>query len=89
MTSNKFKIGVGVVTFYLTYVLVVSRLLRLYFSGIVDNIIYEGWHMERILVLCEAVRSARIIENFQKEEEFYFELIDLMRYPRMLKKMTG
>ena len=68
LTSNKFKIGIGIITFYLTYVLLVSRLLRFYFSGIVDNIIYEGWHVEKILVLCEAVRSARILENFRKEE---------------------
>jgi len=30
--------------------------------------------MDSILILCEAVREARIVENFLEEESFYFEL---------------
>ena len=76
-------------TFYLTYVLLVSKLLRFYISGSIENIIYEGWHMEKFLVLCDAVRSARILENFFKEEYFYFQLVDLMRSPKQLKNISG
>lgn len=45
--------------------------------------------MERMLVLCEGVRSARMMEDFHKEEFFFYELIDLMRQPQILKNISG
>lgn len=56
LTSNKFKVSVGILTFYLTYILVISRLIRFYLTGTVRNILYEGCYLESILILCEAVR---------------------------------
>lgn len=45
--------------------------------------------MDSILILCEAVREARIVENFLEEESFYFELMDIMRHPKALKQIAG
>jgi hypothetical protein len=44
--------------------------------------------LQKILFLCEAVRSARILENFYQEEYLYFSLVDLMRHPRMIRDIA-
>ncbi len=75
----------GLITFYVTYVLLISRLFRVYLTGNLDNVIYEGCHLERMLILCDAVREARILENLDKEEYLYAFLVDLIKSPRTLK----
>ena len=55
-SSTKYKVSFGLLTFYVTYVLLISRLFRLYLTGNLDNVIYEGCHLERMLILCDAVR---------------------------------
>lgn len=60
----------------------------MYLTGGLENIIFEGCELQKILFICEAVRSARILENFYQEEYLYFSLVDLMRYPRMIKNIA-
>jgi len=64
VTASKFKVRFGVVTFYLTYVLLISRLFRFYLTANVENVVFEGSELERVLYLCSAVISARRLENF-------------------------
>lgn len=45
--------------------------------------------MDSILILCEAVREARIVENFLEEESFYFELMGIIEHPKALKQIAG
>jgi hypothetical protein len=89
ITTSKFKNQFGVVTFYLTYVLLISRLMRIYLVANVENVVFEGSEVERVLYLCSAVISARRLENFEEEEYFYFELMDLIRAPEKMYQTTG
>jgi len=41
-SATKYKTGFSLVTFYVTYVLLISRLFRIYLTGDLDNVIYEG-----------------------------------------------
>jgi len=40
-------------------------------------------------MLCETINVYRLKENYTKEEELYFLLIDIMRSPEQLKMITG
>lgn len=87
-SSVKYKAAVALLTFYLTYVVLINSLFRVYLTGGIETIIFEGPELQKILFLCEAVRSARILENFYQEEYLYFSLVDLMRHPRMIKDIA-
>ena len=88
-SSVKYEMAFGVLTFYLTYVVVINSLFRLYLTGSLQTMVFEGPKQDQILFLCEAVRSARILEQFYQEEYLYFSLVDLMRHPRMLNAISG
>lgn len=78
----------GLLTFYLTYVVLINSLFRVYLTGGLETVLFEGCELQKILFLCDAVRSARILENFVQEEYLYFSLVDLMRYPKMIKDIA-
>ncbi|CAD8080499.1 unnamed protein product [Paramecium sonneborni] len=42
-----------------------------------------------LLQLCQAVSTARQLQNYRKENLLYFELIDIIRSPELVKAMTG
>jgi hypothetical protein len=66
ITSSKFQVKFGVVSFYLTYVLLISRLMKIYLVANVENVVFEGSELERVLYLCSAVITARRLENFKE-----------------------
>lgn len=40
ITSSKFQLKFGIVTFYLTYVLLISRLMKIYLIANVENAVF-------------------------------------------------
>lgn len=44
---------------------------------------------EQIIRICEGITAARIEGNLEREEILYWELIDIMRSPEMLKRISG
>lgn len=42
-----------------------------------------------ILMLCETIQLYRLKQMLPEEEELYFLLIDIMRSPDFLKKLSG
>jgi len=71
-----------VLIFYVTIVYTIFKLLR---SGLVpqsvETVILDAPFPDDILMLCETINLYRVKGNFEKEEELYFLLVDIMRNP--------
>lgn len=80
----------SVITFYVSIVYVVGRLMRLLLGGSAANLILTDIpHPEPLQDLCVGVYIARMSGDLKKEERLYFELIDILRSPEVLKIVTG
>ena len=80
----------SVLTFYVSVVYVVGRLMRLLLAGSAINLILTDIpHPEPLQDLCQGVYIARMGGDLKKEERLYFELIDILRSPEVLKIVTG
>ncbi len=78
-----------VMTFYLSFILVIGRLIRGAFSGEAEKIILsEMPEPGNLINLCEGIKISRYRLEFEREEHLYFVLIDFMRSPEILKMLT-
>ena len=82
--------GFSVLAFYISIVYVAGRLLRLVTDGDALSIIMTDMkHPENLNLLCSGVYVSRMISDLKREEELYFELLDVLRSPQILKHITG
>jgi hypothetical protein len=44
---------------------------------------------DNLIRMCEAIIVARVEKDLDREEMLYFELIDLLRSPELVKHITG
>ena len=51
--------------------------------------VYDVNKPEPLLQLCEYIIQMRHEENLEKEEEYYFMLVEILRSPELLKAITG
>jgi hypothetical protein len=81
----------SVLTFYISVVLVVGRIMRTSLFEVGSHQIFIKWMSkpDELLLLCEAIHISRLENNTKREEELYFILIDIMRSPEVLKVITG
>jgi hypothetical protein len=78
-----------VATFYISFILVVGRLVRGAISGEAERIVFtEMPEPMKILNLCEGIKIHRYRCEFEREEHLFYVLIDLMRSPEILKIIT-
>ena len=76
-------------SFYLAFVLVVGNYVRNFFAGQPEKIILtEMPHNEKIMDLCEGIKIARYSYDFEKEEQLYYNLMEIMRSPEYLMLLT-
>ena len=81
--------GYSVITFYVTFVLLVGSYVRDYLASEPETIMLEEMpHAKRIVDLCEGIKIARYGYDFRNEEYLYTILIELMRSPDYLKILT-
>ena len=81
--------GYSVITFYITFVLLVGSYVRDYLSSDPEAITLEEMpHPKKIVDLCEGIKIARYGYDFRNEEYLYTILIELMRSPDYLKILT-
>ena len=45
-------------------------------------------HNEKLMTLCEGIKIARYSYNFEKEEQLYYNLMEIMRSPEYLMLLT-
>ena len=84
-----FTFGMDVITFYVSFVVVVGNLLRAVFLGQSERIMYaEMVNPGKLFSVCEGIKISRIKKDFLKEEKLYYLLIDFMRSPEMFKNLT-
>ena len=81
--------GYDVLTFYVTFVIVIGKVIRAVFLGTAERIMYiQMVNPNRLFSLCEGIKISRIRNDFLQEEKLYYLLIDLMRSPEIIKNMT-
>lgn len=79
----------SVVTFYISVVGLAGRLLRWFLAGPVNFIMTEMPNPEPLINMCNGVYLSRMTGDLLREEELYYELVDIIRSPEMLKSITG
>ena len=81
--------GQNILTFYLSFVLLLGNYIRNFFAGQPEKIMLtEMPHSEEIINLCEGIHVSRNSFDFEQEEKLYYILIELMRSPDYLRTLT-
>ena len=79
----------GIIGMYTTFVLLVSRFVRGFFSGSSQKIMFEDLpYVDRILQLCLDIYLVRESMEFALEEDLFAKLIFLYRSPETMIKWT-
>lgn len=74
---------------YTGFVLIIGNVIRGVFTGQTSKIwATDVPKAEQIIRICEGVTAARIEGDNLREEILYWELIDIMRSPEMIKLIT-
>lgn len=80
----------SVITFYISVVYLAGRILRLVTGGMARNVVLSEMPCpDHLINLCEGIYVARMGGKLLKEEELYYELIDIIRSPEIIKMVTG
>ena len=80
----------SILTFYISIVYVAGRLIRMVTYGTGMNVVMTDMKdPEHLTTLCAGVYVSRMIGNLKKEEELYYELLDILRSPEITKALTG
>ena len=78
-----------VITFYVSFILVLGQVIRGAFLGQAERIMYaEMVNPGKLFSVCEGIKISRIKKDFLQEEKLYYLLIDFMRSPEMFKNIT-
>ena len=80
----------SILTFYISIVYFMGRIIRMVTVGNGLNIVMTDMkNCEHLRTLCSAIFISRMTGKFLKEEELYYELIDILRSPEFTKVLTG
>ena len=87
VSSNTY--GYSLIGFYSAFILVIGTYVSSFFNYEPEKIIIsEMPHPEKLLNLCECVKISRYIHDFKKEEYLFNILIEILRTPEFLKRLT-
>ena len=82
--------GQNILTLYVSFVLLVGSYVRKFLAGEPEKIMLtEMPYSRQIIDACEGIKIARNSFDFQKEEKFYYILIEIMRSPEYLRTLTN
>lgn len=74
---------------YTGFVLIVGNVIRGAFTGQTTKIwTTDVPKAEQIIRICEGITAARVEGDIMREEILYWELIDIMRSPEMIKLIS-
>ncbi|CAG9313414.1 unnamed protein product [Blepharisma stoltei] len=80
----------SVLTFYISVVYLVARFLRYFVTGGSKNIyVTDMKNAGPLITLCSGIYVSRMRGDLIREEELYYELIDILRSPELVRMMTG
>ena len=81
--------GYSILGFYSAFILVIGTYVTNFFNYNPEKLmISEMPHPEKLLNLCECIKISRYTYDFKKEEYLYCILIEIMRTPDFIKKLT-
>ena len=81
--------GYDVITFYITFIFVSGKIIRAIFLKQAERVIYtEMVNQKKLFSVCEGIKISRMRKNFLQEKKLYYLLIEMMRSPEIIKKMT-
>ena len=81
--------GYSIIGFYSAFILVIGTYVTSFFNYEPEKIIIgEMPHPEKLLNLCECVKISRYTYDFKKEEYLFNILIEILRTPDFIKKLT-
>ena len=87
---SKITLNYSIITFYISIVFAVGTILKYISIGSGSNLNFTDMkktsHLE---TLCAGVYVSRMIGDIPKEEELYYELIEILRSPEITKMLTG
>lgn len=87
---SKITLNFSILTFYISVVYVLGALIKYATKGVSYNLVMTDMKDPKDLkIICEGVLVSRMIGNLKKEEELYFELLDILRSPEFTKMITG
>ncbi|XP_070797869.1 piezo-type mechanosensitive ion channel component 2-like [Pituophis catenifer annectens] len=79
----------GILGLYMSFVMVIGKFIREYFSGLSHSIMFEELpNVDRILKLCTEIFLAREAGELELEEQLFAKLIFLYRSPETMIKWT-
>ena len=82
--------GYSIITFYVTFILIVGTYVRNFFAGQPSKIsLTEMPNCKEIINLCEGIKVARNSYDFEQEEKLYYILMEFMRSPDYLRLLTN
>lgn len=82
--------NLSALTFYVSVVYLIARLLRSVTGNAADNLtMTEIQNPGYLITLCEGIYVARMTGDLMREETLYYELMDIMRSPELIKIVTG
>ena len=80
----------SVITFYVSVVYLIGRVLRVIVSGSSHNIpLSDMPNPDPLINLCRGIYLSRMSGDLYREEMLYYELIDILRSPEIMKMLTG
>jgi hypothetical protein len=78
------------ITFYVSVVYLAARITRSILGNNINNLIIEEIQNPDYLInLCEGIYVSRMAKDLVREQVLYYELIDIMRSPELIKMVTG
>ena len=87
---SEITLNFSILTFYISIVYVLGAVIKYATIGIGMNVVMTDMKQtEHLQTLCEGVYISRMIGNLKKEEELYYELLDILRSPEITKMITG
>lgn len=89
-TTQSVAILSSPIAFFTGFVLVIGTAL----AGMFSDFGLKLWltdmpNAEKILRICDGITSAQVEGDLIREGELYWELVDIMRSPEVLKQITG
>lgn len=79
----------SVLTFYVTFILIIGKFVRSIISGEAERVIYtEMPRPHKLLIMCEGIKISRYKKDLVREDRLYYVLLDLLRSPEMLRMIT-
>ena len=82
--------GYSVIGFYSAFILVIGTYVTNFFNYDPSSIIIgEMPHPEILLKICEGIKKSRYLHDFKNEEYYFNFLIEILRTPELVKKLTS